>query len=174
MPFWPKVSALLQRLHQRNSSTAALAKGMLWGLIPCGLLYGMLVIAATTADVSRGATFMLFFGLGTVLPLMFSQALIRKFIQAGSGLWLRRLSAVFILILGIWVLLAPYVSHQLIPTDNRFFTLCRRKNVLQPMIRMHPFPFEQVLIQEQLILRIRNQHLCHIQGLTDSSHALQM
>jgi len=122
LPFWPKVSAVLQRLHQRNTSGAALVKGMLWGLIPCGLLYGMLVIAATTADVTRGATFMLFFGLGTVLPLMFSQAVIRQFIQSGGGLWLRRLSATFVLLLGLWVLVAPYLAHDLIPTDNRLFT----------------------------------------------------
>ncbi len=122
LPFWPKVSGLLQRLHQHNNTGAALLKGMLWGLIPCGLLYGMLVIAATTAEVSRGALFMLFFGLGTLLPLMFSQTLIRRFVQSGSALWLRRLSAVFVMLLGLWVLLAPYFAHQLIPEDSRFFT----------------------------------------------------
>jgi sulfite exporter TauE/SafE len=50
---------------------------------------------------------MMFFGLGTVLTLMFLQALIRHFIQSGGGLWLRRLSASFIFLLGLWVLVAP-------------------------------------------------------------------
>ncbi len=97
-------------------------KGMLWGLIPCGLLYGMLVIAATTADVFRGASFMLFFGLGTVLPLLFSQLVMRRLMAGSKGTWLRSISGTFIIVLGLWIMLSPWFAHGLIPEDNVFFT----------------------------------------------------
>ena len=63
LPGWSKVSQTLKQLQNKHNSSASFIKGMLWGLIPCGLLYGMLVIAATTADALSGLQFMLFFGL---------------------------------------------------------------------------------------------------------------
>jgi len=121
LPGWSRVSARLKQLQSRHNSSASFIKGMLWGLIPCGLLYGMLIIAATTANALSGMKFMLFFGLGTILPLLASQWAIRKIMQRGSMAFWRRFAAAFILIVGLWVLLAPWLSHSLIPTDNPFF-----------------------------------------------------
>ncbi len=122
LPFWPQVSQKLQRIQASHSLIAVYGKGLLWGLIPCGLLYGMLIIAATTADVLRGASFMLFFGLGTVLPLLFSQVAIKKLLNSNYGTLLRSVSGVFIFVLGIWILASPWFAHGLIPEDNVFFT----------------------------------------------------
>ena len=122
LPFWPTVSHKLKQIQQANSGSAVFFKGMLWGLIPCGLLYGMLVIAATTADVFRGASFMLFFGLGTVLPLLFSQVVMRRIMAGSKGLWLRSISGLLIILLGLWIVLSPWFAHRLIPQDNVFFT----------------------------------------------------
>ncbi len=122
LPFWPKVSKQLKQLQQANSGSAVFVKGMLWGLIPCGLLYGMLIIAATTADVFRGASFMLFFGLGTVLPLLFSQMMMRRLMAVSGGVWLRSVSGTLICILGIWIAFSPWFAHGLLPEDNVFFT----------------------------------------------------
>ena len=122
LPFWPKVANKLKQIQQSNNPRLVFFKGMLWGMIPCGLLYGMLIIAATTADVFRGASFMLFFGLGTLLPLLLSQVLMKQLIASQKGVWLRAASGVFVLLLGLWVSLSPWFSHQLIPDDNVFFT----------------------------------------------------
>jgi sulfite exporter TauE/SafE len=121
LPFWPAVSQKLKNIQQATSLSAVFAKGMLWGLIPCGLLYGMLVIAATTADVWRGASFMLFFGLGTLIPLLVSQNIIRKLLDQNNR-WLRGISGGFVIFLGLWIMLSPWFAHGLIPEDNRFFT----------------------------------------------------
>lgn len=43
--------------------------GLFTGLLPCGLLYGMLALAASTHDVGRGLGTMVIFGLGTVPAL---------------------------------------------------------------------------------------------------------
>jgi hypothetical protein len=51
------------RLH------SAFLAGAINGLLPCGLVYGYLALAASTADLGQGALTMALFGLGTV-PLM--------------------------------------------------------------------------------------------------------
>ncbi len=122
LPFWPKIAGKLKQIQQANSTHQVFLKGMLWGLIPCGLLYGMLIIAATTADVLRGASFMLFFGLGTLLPLLFSQTVMQRLINTQKGMWLRTASGLFIFLLGLWILITPWFAHGLIPENNVFFT----------------------------------------------------
>ncbi|MCX7553312.1 sulfite exporter TauE/SafE family protein [Marinicella sp. S1101] len=122
LPFWPQVSQQMKRLQSSTTLSAVFGKGLLWGLIPCGLLYGMLIVAATTADVWRGAGFMLFFGLGTLLPLLLSQVVIKFLLNSSFGVVLRSISGLFIFILGLWILASPWFAHALIPADNVFFT----------------------------------------------------
>lgn len=47
----------------------AFLAGLLTGLLPCGLLYGMLALAASTQHIGLGAAAMALFGLGTA-PVM--------------------------------------------------------------------------------------------------------
>ena len=44
--------------------------GMLWGLVPCGLVYGVLPLAFLSGDPLSGALLMLAFGLGTLPNLL--------------------------------------------------------------------------------------------------------
>jgi sulfite exporter TauE/SafE len=48
---------------------------MVWGLVPCGLVYSVLPLAFLSGDVLTGAMLMLAFGLGTLPNLL----LISKF-----------------------------------------------------------------------------------------------
>lgn len=57
------------RTRSRGSLGGALALGLAWGWLPCGLTYSMLLLAATTASAATGALVMAAFGLGT-LPAM--------------------------------------------------------------------------------------------------------
>jgi sulfite exporter TauE/SafE len=44
--------------------------GILWGFLPCGLVFAMLVLAASTQTLWGGALTMLAFGLGTIPTLL--------------------------------------------------------------------------------------------------------
>lgn len=121
LPVWKRASGLLNKLKSKQGSAAYLLKGMLWGLIPCGLLYGLLLIAATTNNAISGGLFMLFFGLGTLLPMVLSQKLFRYFQHLIGVKILRTLSAIFIMIIGLWILLSAWFAHGLIPENNPFF-----------------------------------------------------
>lgn len=50
--------------------TSAFLAGMFTGLLPCGLLYGMLTLAASTHELVSGALTMAIFGIGTAPILL--------------------------------------------------------------------------------------------------------
>ena len=49
--------------------------GMLWGCLPCGLIFGVLPFALLSGDAYSGAILMLIFGLGALPHLLFAQAI---------------------------------------------------------------------------------------------------
>lgn len=69
----PGAAAFKALLGGRSTSDVFLA-GLFTGLLPCGLLYGMLALAGSTGDVPRGLATMVVFGLGTV-PAMVAAGL---------------------------------------------------------------------------------------------------
>ncbi len=68
---WRRVQPLIRRLLPVQHPWQALALGGLWGWVPCGMVYSVLMTALLTGSAARGALVMLAFGLGT-LPLLFS------------------------------------------------------------------------------------------------------
>jgi sulfite exporter TauE/SafE len=66
---WNKVYPWAARAGHRQDRVGRWFLGTCWGLLPCGLVYTMLLTAASTGRVIGGATTMLAFGLGT-LPSM--------------------------------------------------------------------------------------------------------
>ncbi|ADB18169.1 conserved hypothetical protein [Pirellula staleyi DSM 6068] len=60
---------MIGKLLRQPHATGAFMAGMATGLLPCGLLYGMLALAVSTHQVAAGALLMIVFGLGTT-PMM--------------------------------------------------------------------------------------------------------
>jgi sulfite exporter TauE/SafE len=80
---WRRVEPLGRRLLPVRSPGQALLAGMIWGLLPCGLVYYALLLTVPLADPWQGAAFMAAFGLGT-LPSLLATGLV-------TG-WLARVS----------------------------------------------------------------------------------
>ena len=59
-----------ERLLPVRHPVQALALGLVWGWLPCGLVYAMLVWAFAAGGWREGALFLLCFGLGTLPTLM--------------------------------------------------------------------------------------------------------
>ena len=66
---WPKLAPLGRRLMPVTSLPRAMAFGALWGWMPCGFVYTILLVAALSAQPLQSAAVMAAFGLGT-LPAM--------------------------------------------------------------------------------------------------------
>jgi sulfite exporter TauE/SafE len=68
--FWKKIEPYGRKLIPVKNHTQAYLFGMVWGWLPCGLVYAALTLAATAGDVSKSAMTMLAFGLGTLPAVM--------------------------------------------------------------------------------------------------------
>lgn len=67
---WRYLAPLAQRLVPVRNLKQALLAGLVWGWLPCGLVYSVLVWALSSADPLDGALLMLAFGLGTLPTLL--------------------------------------------------------------------------------------------------------
>ena len=67
---WKFLEPFGRRLIPVQTRTRAFLFGMVWGWLPCGLVYTAFALAATTGDVLKSALTMLAFGIGT-LPAVF-------------------------------------------------------------------------------------------------------
>jgi sulfite exporter TauE/SafE len=67
---WQRIQPLTRRLLPITSPTRALMLGTLWGWLPCGLVYSVLVTALASGHAQSGALIMLAFGLGTLPNLL--------------------------------------------------------------------------------------------------------
>ena len=67
---WQSVQPLTRRFLPVRSAAQAFPLGLLWGWLPCGLVYSSLVTALTGGSAGRGAALMLAFGLGTLPNLL--------------------------------------------------------------------------------------------------------
>lgn len=67
---WCKIEPYGRRLIPVETLLQSLLFGMVWGWLPCGLVYTALALAATTGDVVRSTFTMFAFGLGTVPTVM--------------------------------------------------------------------------------------------------------
>ena len=66
---WQHIQPLSKRLFPIRTLWQAYLLGLLWGWLPCGLVYAAVAWSLTTGDAFEGALLMLGFGLGT-LPAM--------------------------------------------------------------------------------------------------------
>lgn len=77
---WKKLQPLMKRLMPVRSAPQALLVGMVWGWLPCGLVYSVLVSALASGGAVPGALLMLAFGLGT-LPNLLAMGLFAQQLQ---------------------------------------------------------------------------------------------
>ena len=74
--------------------------GMVWGLVPCGLVYSVLPLAFLSGDVTTGAALMLAFGLGTLPNLLLISKFSAAVTQFGQYVWVRYLAAALLFTAG--------------------------------------------------------------------------
>jgi sulfite exporter TauE/SafE len=61
-----KIMCLIKKFQPKHSYTT----GLLLGLLPCGLIYGVLIAASSTANILKAAIGLFLFGLGTMFAMM--------------------------------------------------------------------------------------------------------
>jgi hypothetical protein len=88
-------------LPVRNPAQAFLL-GVLWGWLPCGLVYSALITALASGNAASGALTMLAFGLGT-LPNLLAMGLFAQQLQSVTrNPWVRRTAGLLVAGFGVW------------------------------------------------------------------------
>ena len=93
---------------------APVVLGVIWALLPCGLLYSALLVAALTGDSVQGAAVMALFALGTSVSLMAGPWLWLRLRGPGTGEWGVRLAGMALAASSAWALWMGLV-HQAAP-----------------------------------------------------------
>lgn len=122
---WARLAPLGRRLLPVDSLPRAFAFGLLWGWMPCGFVYTVLLIAATRLDALDAAATMAAFGLGTA-PALFAGALgAQRLAGYAARPGARRLAGVVLLVSAALTLLGPWLPagghwmHAWLPFDCR-------------------------------------------------------
>lgn len=84
---WRHVQPLVRHLLPIDSAAKAFALGGLWGWVPCGMVYSVLLTAMLSGSALSGAMVMLAFGAGT-LPVLLTMGMLGSRLQV----WTRKRS----------------------------------------------------------------------------------
>ena len=108
---WRRIEPAARRLLPVRHPLQAFGAGMLWGFLPCGLVYSMLAWTLSADDALTGASMMAAFGLGTAPMLLVSGGLagaLRVFTRRQQ---VRRASGLIVLAFGLYALLPGGLHH---------------------------------------------------------------
>lgn len=98
-PLFRRVSGVLAARAGR-SLAARVAQGAVWGLLPCGLVYGALGLAALAGSAQGGARVMLAFGAGTLPALVVVAAFADGFTRLIKQPTVRRTAGLLLAVAG--------------------------------------------------------------------------
>ena len=99
---WRRLQPATRRFLPVRGVAQAFPLGMLWGWLPCGLVYSVLAMTLLSGSAVRGAAIMLAFGLGTLPNLMLAGLLLVRFRSVIQGRTLRLGAGLTVLGFGLW------------------------------------------------------------------------
>lgn len=103
---WRRLQPLLGRLLPVRGPFQAVAAGALWGWLPCGLVYSVLVLALSSGSPWSGGLLLLAFGLGTLPNLMLMGWAAESLRAFTRQVWVKRVAGLLVAAMGVWGLLA--------------------------------------------------------------------
>ncbi len=98
---WRRLEPAGRKLLPVRTVPQALALGLVWGWLPCGLVYSVLIWAVAAGSAAEGALLLFAFGLGT-LPNLLAMGLFAARLAAWSrGAWVRRMAGALVAVFGV-------------------------------------------------------------------------
>jgi uncharacterized protein len=105
----------MRALLGKRGVAANVGVGILWGFLPCGLVFAMLVVAARTQSLWGGALTMLAFGLGTV-PTLLGFGLAANLLSPRLRGRLQFFAGIMILLFAVQTILRGLAAANIIPS----------------------------------------------------------
>ena len=111
MRFWQSLAPIRKKVFPIDSFGKALFAGLLWGFLPCGLVYGALMMAIAGNNIATGAALMFVFGLGTMPMLIATQKTVGILQSSIKNFRLRQINGVIMMLSGLAVIFIPMMMH---------------------------------------------------------------
>lgn len=98
---WRRLAPLTRGLTG-TGAMQSFATGMLWGWLPCGLVYSMLLLGVLGGTAGHGAVLMLAFGAGTLPSMLGSSLMASQLARITAMAGWRRLAGGLMMLCGLW------------------------------------------------------------------------
>lgn len=105
----------MRGLFGKRSFWSTLTLGILWGFLPCGLVFAMLILAARVGTFWGGALTMLAFGLGTV-PTLVGFGLAANLLSPKLRGGLQSFAAILLMLFAVQTVLRGLAVANIIPS----------------------------------------------------------
>ncbi len=99
---WRHLQPLSRRFLPAKTVFQAFPLGLLWGWLPCGLVYSALAMALSSGSAWNGGLTMLAFGLGTLPNLLLAGLLLARLNVFVKKIWVRALAGGLVLLYGCY------------------------------------------------------------------------
>lgn len=106
---WKRLQPATGPLMRQHSLLARFQLGLLWGWLPCGLIYSTLSWVAANGQPLLGALTMIAFGIGTLPALFAAQLASTSLMQYLNKNVTRAIAGVLLISYGIWTLVALWL-----------------------------------------------------------------
>lgn len=115
MRFFAPALRALAPLARAPRAGGRLAMGLVWGLMPCALVYAVLPLALLAGGPLQGAAVMLAFGLGTLPNVLAGGVLVSRLRRRGHGAAIRLAGAFIIIAFGLFGLVRALLAPGALP-----------------------------------------------------------
>jgi sulfite exporter TauE/SafE len=112
---WRHIEPLGRRFLPVRSPARALALGLVWGWLPCGLVYSVLIWSLSAGGVLQGAGLMLAFGLGTLPNLMLMGLMAGWLLRHARRPAVRKTAGALVFLFGVYTLVQ---AADLLPSQS--------------------------------------------------------
>jgi len=100
-PVWKRLEPLGRRLLPVNTQPRAFLFGLVWGWLPCGLVYTTLFWVLSAPTAVQGALDMALFGVGTLPGVMTAGILTGWLVKIRNAAWARRLFGLLLIAMAL-------------------------------------------------------------------------
>ncbi len=107
VPLWRHLEPLARRLMPVQTIPKALLYGAVWGWLPCGLVYTMLLSTAAKVGPVNGALYMAAFGLGTLPAVVATGLLAGRLYRFAGNPYMKSVVGLCIILMGLVTLWFP-------------------------------------------------------------------
>ncbi len=108
---WQRISPMTKKFIPVKHFHQALCLGMLWGWLPCGLVYSALVWTFTLPGITQGAIHMTAFGLGTLPMLLLMSGAAEKISGLAKSNRIRKAAGVLVIVFGVFTFIGVTPMH---------------------------------------------------------------